>query len=90
MTTIRFTIEDSDVWHEITLDYQMTNTLFRDEHDLSYIIKREKDRCNEDWKNWRAKRVEVYDDNGKLIAKSSDILEWNKLEYIKENENENK
>lgn len=88
MATIRFTIEDSDVWHEITIDYQMTKTLFRDEHDLSYIIKREQDRCNEDWKNRRAKRVEVYDDNGKLIAKSSDILEWNKLEYINYENNE--
>lgn len=79
MTKIKFTLGDSDVWHEIELDYLLTNQVFRDEQDLSYIIKREQDRCS--FK--KAKRVEIYDANGILLAESSDILEWGKLEYKK-------
>lgn len=79
MARIRFTIEESDVWHEMQIDYELSNQVFRDEHDLSYIIKKEQERC----KSGQARKVEVYDDRGKLIAKSSNILDWNTLEYIK-------
>lgn len=77
MTTIRFTLGDSEVWHEIRLNYTLTGSSFRDEHDLSYIIKREQDRC----KNCYAKKVQVIDERGKLLAESSDILEWGYLNY---------
>ena len=77
MTKIRFTVEGSDVWHEILLNYSLTKEIARDEHDLSNIIKQEQDMC---CKN-KAKKVEVIDDNGNLLAYSSDILDWGKLEY---------
>lgn len=78
MARIRFTIGDSDVWHEFqTENYTLSGDSFRDEHDLSYIIKREQDRCC----SFRARKVEVLDDNGKKLADSPDILEWSKLEY---------
>ncbi len=81
MSKIRFTLGESNQWHEIQIDYELTKETFRDEQDLSIIIKREQDRC----KNWSAKKVEVLSDNGELLAKSSDILEWGKLEYKDEN-----
>lgn len=77
MARIRFTLGDSSVWHEVQLDYNLSGELFRDEHELSYIIKKEQDKCH----LYRAKKVEVLDDEGNLIAESPDILEWNKLEY---------
>ena len=83
MAKIKFTLGDSDSWHEIELDYQLTHQRFRDEHDLSFIIKREQDRCCFQ----RAKKVQVYDDNGILMAESSNILEWDKLEYNNNDKN---
>ena len=77
MARIRFTIGDSPIWHEIQMDFKLTEEVFRDEHDLSYIIKKEQERLQ--W--YKAKKVEVLDDQGNLKAKSSDILEWGKLEY---------
>ena len=58
-------------------NYLLSRETFIDEHDLSYIIKREQDRCC----SYRARKVEVLDDNGKILAKSPDILKWSKLEY---------
>ena len=84
MTEIRFTLGDSDVWHIIRLKYELTKEVFRDEHDLSYIVKREQDRA----KCFRAKKVEVLDEYGNLLARSSNILDWNKLEYITNQEND--
>ncbi len=84
MTEIRFTLGDSDVWHIIRLDYELTKELFRDEHDLSYLIKREQDKCN----NFKAKKVNVFDNNGRLLASSPNILEFGKLEYNDKKENE--
>lgn len=82
MARIRFTLGDSEIWHEFQIEnYELSNSVFRDEHDLSYIIKREQDKC----KDYRARKVEVMDDNGDVIATSSDILEWGKLEYNKKN-----
>lgn len=77
MTKIQFTLGDSDIWHEIQLNYSLTGEKLRDEHDLSYIIKREQDRCKDN----RAKKVKVVDDSGNILAQSLDILEWNHLEY---------
>ena len=37
MTKIQFTLGDSDLWHEIQMNYELTGDKFRDEHDLSYI-----------------------------------------------------
>lgn len=80
MARIRFTLGDSNIWHEFQLEnYELSNSIFRDEQDLSYIIKREQDKC----KDYCAKKVEVIDDSGTILAKSSDILEWGKLEYNK-------
>lgn len=78
MAKIRFTLGDSTVWHEIQIDYALSHQIFRDEHDLSYIIKREQDRCQ----TGKAKKVEVLDDKGNLLATSPNILDWNKLEYL--------
>ena len=77
MTKIRFTLGESDLWHEIQMNYNLTGETFRDEHDLSYIIKREQDRC----KDYCAKRVEVINENGEVLAESSNILEWDNLKY---------
>ncbi len=77
MTTIRFTLGDSDVWHEISLNYELTHQTFRDEQDLSYIIKREQEKC----KDWCAKKVEVIDEHGNIIAETNNILEWDNLKY---------
>lgn len=77
MTKIQFTLGNSDLWHEIQLNYNLTGEKYRDEHDLSYIIKREQDRC----KDYSAKRVKVLNENGDVLAESSDISEWNHLEY---------
>lgn len=77
MTKIRFTLGDSAIWHEFEMDYHLTGEVFRDEQDLSYIIKKEQDRCS----SFRARKVEIHDNKGVLLARSSDILDWNKLEY---------
>lgn len=86
MARIKFTIGESDVWHEIQIDYELSRQQFRDEHDLSYIIKNEQERCQ----SGKAKKVEIYDESGNLIAKSPDILDWNKLEYIKNKDDNEK
>lgn len=87
MTEIRFTLGDSDVWHIIQLDYKLSKQELKDEHILSAIIKNEQDKCKE----LKAKKVKVFDDNGKLLASSSNILEHYKLEYNNDNiiKNEN-
>ena len=59
------------------MDFQLSESIFRDEHDLSYIIKREQDRLQ----RYSAKKVMVLDDFGNIKAQSDDILEWGKLEY---------
>jgi len=79
MARIRFTLGESSIWHEVQLDYyELTNQAFRDEHDLSYIIKKEQELC----KSSNAKKVEVLDDEGNILAQSSNILESGKLEYV--------
>lgn len=75
---IRFTIGDSPIWHEIQIDkYVLSKQQFRDEHDLAYIIKNEQDKCT----NGFARKVEVIDENGNLLAKTPNILELFNLEY---------
>lgn len=75
---IRFTIGDSPIWHEIQIDkYVLSKQQFRDEHDLAHIIKNEQDKCM----NGFAKKVEVIDENGNLLAKTPNILELFNLEY---------
>lgn len=52
---------------------------------MAYIIKKEQNKC----KKGKARKVEVLNENGDTIAKSSDILEIGKLKYLnntKENE----
>ena len=85
MAKIRFTLGGSDVWHEIQIDYELSRQVLRDEHELAYLIKREQDRCGTS----KAKSVEVYDDDGILLAKSPDILDWYKLEYYDKKNDEN-
>ena len=82
MSKIRFTIGDSPIWHEIQMDFQLSESIFRDEHDLSYIIKKEQERLQ----RYSAKKVMVLDDFGNLKAQSDDILEWGKLEYKTNNQ----
>jgi hypothetical protein len=78
MMRIRFTIGDSPIWHEIQIDkYVLSKQQFRDEHDLAHIIKNEQDKCT----NGFAKKVEVIDENGNLLAKTPNILEFFNLEY---------
>lgn len=78
MMRIRFTIGDSPIWHEIQIDkYVLSKQQFRDEHDLAHIIKNEQDKCT----NGFAKKVEVIDENGNLLAKTPNILELFNLEY---------
>ena len=78
MKRIRFTIGESQVWHEIQLNnYELSKEQFKDEHDLAHIIKKEQDKCT----NGFAKKVEVIDENGNLLAKTPNILEFFNLEY---------
>lgn len=78
MKRIRFTIGESQVWHEIQLNnYELSKEQFKDEHEISRIIKEEQDNC----KDGKAKKVEVIDESGQIIAKSPDILELFRLEY---------
>lgn len=48
------------------------------------IIKRDQERILSS----KAKKVEVYDDFGALLAKTPDILEWDKLEYVQNVQNQ--
>lgn len=84
MAVIRYTLGDSDAWHEITIKYALSLEKFRDEHDLSYIIKHDQERILSS----KAKKVEVYDDFGALLAKTPDILEWDKIEYVQNAQNQ--
>lgn len=86
MAEIRFTLGDLDEWHVIHLDYELTKEKFKDIHDLSYIIKREQKKRNIGLK---AKKVKVFNDQGILLASSSNILEDFKLDYYNEKNNKN-
>ncbi len=81
MATIKFTLGDSEIWHVIELDYELSYNWVKDVDILAYIIKQEQDKC----KNWRAKKVQVLDDNGNVLAKSSNILEA-RIDYVKKEE----
>ncbi len=81
MATIKFTLGDSEIWHVIELDYELSYNWVKDVDILAYIIKQEQDKC----KNWRAKKVQVLDDNGNVLAKSSNILEA-QIDYVKKEE----
>ena len=54
MATIKFTLGDSEIWHVIELDYELSYNWVKDVDILAYIIKQEQDKC----KNWRAKKVQ--------------------------------
>lgn len=84
MATIKFTIGDTDIWHEFHRPYNLSKKVTKDVQDLCYIIKQ----IQNDFCNGKAKKVCVIDDQG-VIAKSSDILEKFQLDYYDSNKNDN-
>ena len=74
---IRFTIGDSDIWHSFYLNYDLCKVPIQDEIKLSCIIKQEQDKC----RYGIAKKVEVRDEKGNLIARTEDIMKECTMTY---------
>lgn len=78
MKKIRFTIGDSDVWHQIEADFDVYNEVQTGQVVASIIAEEMKRIRNTDLK---PKKVEILNEKDALIASSTDICIIEELKF---------
>lgn len=80
MKEIRFTLDDSPLWHSLYIDYELSDEII-DDIFFAYLITQELRRMGI---QEPAKQLIVFDEKHKQIAKSKDISKTAKLKFSKQ------